>query len=94
VQGKVIIQFVIDKDGKVTNIKVLRGPSQTLINEAIRVMKLCPAWNPGFQFGLPANLLFTLPISFNLHDQPVDPFYYDHLKYQNGFPVEPGSRHW
>ena len=69
VQGKVICQFVVEKDGSLTDIKALRGPSQTLEDEAIRVLKLSPRWRPGLQNGRTVRVQYTVPISFNLGEE-------------------------
>ena len=66
VQGRVILQFVVDKDGSIDNIKVVRGISWDLNDEAKRVVKKMPKWKPGTIGGEPARILFTLPIVFRL----------------------------
>ncbi|GAB4448837.1 MAG: energy transducer TonB [Bacteroidales bacterium] len=66
VQGKVFIQFVIGKDGKVTNVQVIRGVDPSLDKEAIRVIQNMPAWKPGKQRGKPVKVSFQLPINFKL----------------------------
>jgi len=66
VQGKVLITFVIEKDGTLSNAKVLRAPDESLGTEALRVIKLSPPWKPGAKFGMPASMQFTVPISFSL----------------------------
>jgi protein TonB len=66
VQGKVYLQFVVNTDGSVTNITVLRSPSETLSDEAIRCLKAAPKWHPGIQNGKPVRTQFTVPISFTL----------------------------
>lgn len=66
IQGRVICQFVITKDGKVENIKVMRGVSPELDKEAVRVIQEMPAWTPGRQDGEAVNVRFTLPITFRL----------------------------
>ncbi len=64
--GKVWISFVIEKDGTLTDIKVLRGPGYGMDQEALRVLKKAPAWTPGIQRGKPVRVAFTLPINFSL----------------------------
>jgi protein TonB len=68
VQGKVICQFVVEIDGSLTDIKALRGPSQTLEDEAIRVLKASKKWRPGLQNGRKVRVMYTVPISFALGD--------------------------
>ena len=61
-QGKIYVSFVINKDGKVEQIKILRGVSYSLDNEAMRVVKLMPNWTPGTQEGKIVKVRYTLPI--------------------------------
>ena len=65
-QGRVICQFVITKEGKPADIKVVRGVSPVLDNEAVRVVKAMPAWTPGKQDGQTVNVRYTLPVTFRL----------------------------
>lgn len=65
-QGRVICTFVVEKDGSITDIKVLRGLSPSIDKEAIRVISEMPAWKPGFQNGKAVRVKFTLPIQFRL----------------------------
>lgn len=66
VEGKVIVQFVIEKNGKVSNIKVLRDIGSGCGEEAVRVIKGMPRWKPGQQRGKPVRCQFTLPVNFQL----------------------------
>lgn len=66
VQGKVIVQFVVMKDGSVGNVKVVRSVDRDLDNEAIRVCKKLPKFIPGKQNGQPVNVWYTLPVTFKL----------------------------
>ena len=68
IQGRVVVQFVIKKDGSVGDVKVIRGIDPTLDQEAIRVCKTLPKFIPGKQNGIPVNVWFTLPIIFNLSE--------------------------
>ena len=65
-QGKVVMQFVVDKTGKVTDIKVAKSVDIYLDTEAIRVCKLLPDFIPARQNGEPVSVWFTLPITFKL----------------------------
>ena len=65
-QGRVVLQFVITKEGKVADIKVMRGVSPELDEEAVRVIKAMPAWTPGKQDGQAVNVRYTLPVTFRL----------------------------
>jgi len=66
--GKVWISFIIEKDGSLTDIKVMRGPGYGMDQEALRVLKKAPAWTPGIQRGKPVRVQFTLPINFALSE--------------------------
>lgn len=66
-QGTVFVSFVIRKDGSIANVKVLRGVSPELDAEAVRVVKMMPAWTPGRQRGEAVNVQFNMPIRFTLN---------------------------
>jgi len=66
VQGRVFVQFVIEKDGSITQVAVIRGIADDCDKEAIRVVSSAPAWNPGKQRGKPVRVKMSLPISFRL----------------------------
>lgn len=65
-QGRVIVQMVVSKEGKVVDPKVIRSVSPELDAEAIRVVKSMPDWKPGKQKGQAVNVKYTLPIMFKL----------------------------
>ena len=65
-QGRVIVQFVVRKDGSLSDFKVLRPVDPWLDAEAIRVISTMPKWNPGMQDGKPVSVKFTLPVTFML----------------------------
>lgn len=65
-QGKVFVTFVVERDGSLTDITAQRGPSQSLKDEAVRVLKSAPKWQPGKQNGNAVRVQFTVPISFTL----------------------------
>ena len=67
-QGRVIVQFVVGKDGKLSDFKVVRSVSPELDAEAIRVCKSMPTWKPGKQRGKAVSVKFTVPISFRLKE--------------------------
>lgn len=69
VQGRVICQFVIDRNGKVTNPVVIRGVSPELDEEALRVISIMPDWKPGTQRGKAVRVKYTLPINFRLNNK-------------------------
>ena len=66
VQGKVILQFVVEKDGRVGEVKVARSVDKDLDKEAIRVVKSLPKFTPGRQNGQPVRVWYTLPVTFKL----------------------------
>jgi protein TonB len=66
--GRVIVGFVIDKQGKVTNVKILRGVDDILDKEAVKVVKKLPAFKPGSQRGKPVRVSFTVPVTFRLQN--------------------------
>jgi TonB family protein len=66
IEGKVFVNFLVEKDGSVTNVKVLKGVSSDLDQEARRVVSMLPKWTPGEEKGQPVRVAFTLPINFKL----------------------------
>ena len=64
VSGKVTVQFVVEKDGSISDVKVLRGKHPALDAEAVRVVRNMPKWNPGKNNGQPVRVTYTLPINF------------------------------
>ena len=65
-QGKVIVQFVVDKDGTITNPEVVRGVDPYLDKEAVRVISSMPKWKPGVQNGKKVRVKYTVPVMFRL----------------------------
>ena len=68
IEGKVYVAFVVNKEGWVQDVRVIRGVSPLLNEEAIRVVKLMPRWSPGYQEGKAVNVQYTLPMNFKLTD--------------------------
>ena len=68
IEGRVVCQFVVAKDGTITNAKVLRKVDPLLDAEAIRVINLMPKWVPGEQKGVAVNTEFTLPVLFRVRE--------------------------
>ena len=66
IQGRVTVQFTIDKDGSVKDVKVLRGADSTLDKEAVRVISSSPKWTPGKQRGKAVKVKYTFPIIFQM----------------------------
>lgn len=65
-EGRVICTFVVEKDGSITDVKVVRGVSPNLDKEAVRVISEMPNWKPGFQNGKTVRVRFTLPVHFKI----------------------------
>ena len=65
-KGRVIVKFIVNKDGKVSDITVARGIDPALDAEAVRVVKGMPNWTPATQKGVPVNVKYTIPVLFKL----------------------------
>ena len=66
-QGRVFLRFIVDKDGSVTNVEVLKSSGDVYLDwEAVRVAKSMPKWKPGRQMGKAVNVKYTLPVNFKL----------------------------
>jgi protein TonB len=68
IEGKVLISFIIEKNGRLSNIKILRGIGYGCDEEAIRVLEKSPEWKPGMQNNQQVRVAYTLPINFSLPD--------------------------
>ena len=66
IEGKVFVEFVINRDGKITEVKAIKGIGAGCDEEAMRVLKNAPAWKPGKQRGVPVRVKMVLPITFKL----------------------------
>lgn len=66
IQGRVIVQFIVERDGSIAQVQVVRGVDTSLDKEAMRVVKEMPKWKPGKQRGKPVRTKFTLPVQFRL----------------------------
>lgn len=66
ISGRVYLQFIVEKDGTISNIEVVKGIGGGCDEEAVRVLAGAPAWNPGKQRGVPVKVRMTIPIHFNL----------------------------
>lgn len=69
VEGMVVIQFVVQKDGVLDNIKIVRDIGAGCGAEAERIVRKMPKWNPGKQRGRPVNVQFNLPVRFKMPDK-------------------------
>ncbi|MCB8963861.1 MAG: TonB family protein [Bacteroidales bacterium] len=66
VSGCVFVEFIVERDGSISNVKSLRKADDLLVQEALRVIKASPQWTPGRHNGKPARVKFALPINFVL----------------------------
>jgi len=66
IEGKVMIQFVVNQAGEIADVKVLRGLSGDCDNEAMRVIKSMPKWKPGRQGGRPVKVQMVVPVNYRL----------------------------
>ncbi|HUH72975.1 MAG TPA: energy transducer TonB [Chitinophagales bacterium] len=99
IEGMVTVQFVVDKDGAITNIKIIKNPGGGLGAEAERVLRLMPKWNPGYQKEVPVRVKMVIPLRFKLNkgqeelkvstseqDPNVEVYVIDDLEIQPEFP--------
>ena len=68
IQGNVVIKFVVEKDGKLSNIQVLQTPDKTLADAAVQVLQKSPKWKPGKQRNQTVRVKYTLPIDFRIQN--------------------------
>lgn len=68
VQGRVFIRFVVEKDGTIGDIEILRSPDSALSEEAKRVLKLMPKWEPGQKDGKTVATRFSIPVNFRIQE--------------------------
>jgi protein TonB len=69
IHGKVFLTFVVEKDGSLSGITVVRSLSPEIDAEAIRLMQISPKWNPGLQNGQPVRVRYTMPVLFQIPGQ-------------------------
>ena len=62
--GRVVVQFVVERDGSISNVKVVRSIDPALDEEAVRVVSSMPNWNPGMKDGKPVRVKYTIPVTF------------------------------
>ena len=70
--GRVFLSFVVEKDGRVDDVKVLKSVCESVDNEAVRVVKAMPNWKPGKQKGKPVRVSYCLPITFKLNNSEME----------------------
>ncbi len=66
IQGKVVISFIINKDGSIASPTIVQSADPLLDREALRVVKMMPRWKPGLQNGKPCRTMFAIPVNFQL----------------------------
>ncbi|MBO5932616.1 MAG: energy transducer TonB, partial [Bacteroidaceae bacterium] len=67
IQGRVLIQFIVNKDGSIVDPEVVKSVNPYLDKEALRVIAGMPKWKPGSQRGKPVRVKFTVPVNFRLN---------------------------
>lgn len=67
IQGRVYVKFIINKEGKIEDAKVVKGVDELLDNEALRVINAMPDWEPGMNNGIKVSVWFSLPVNFILY---------------------------
>ena len=67
IQGRVVVTFVVEKTGKISHTKVVRGVDPALDKEALRVVRKMPRWIPGKLYGKNVDVNYTMPVDFRLH---------------------------
>ena len=76
VQGRVVASFVVEKDGSVTNVKIVKSVIPSLDEEAMRVINAMPKWVPGMQKGKAVRVKYTIPISFRMEGEKEKAIYF------------------
>ena len=66
IQGRVVVSFVINKDGSTSDYQIAKSVDPYLDKEALRVLSLMPKWKPGKQRGVPVRVKYIVPVSFKL----------------------------
>ena len=66
IEGKVLVSFIVAKDGTINNVKIAKSVNPALDKEALRIVKKMPKWKPGEQYGNPIPVSYSLPINFKL----------------------------
>lgn len=67
IQGRTLVSFIVEKDGKISNVQVLRSSGDMMLDrEAMRVIRSMPRWRPGYMKGQPVRVQYQIPITFKL----------------------------
>jgi protein TonB len=67
IQGKVIASFIVNKEGYVEQIRIIKGVDPLLDNEVVKALKASPRWKPGKQRDIPVKVIFTIPVVFKIN---------------------------
>ena len=84
IQGRVIVQFTIEKDGSVTDVKVVKSVHPLVDEQVVRAVSAMPAWKPGMHEGKPVRVIYSVPFRFRLQAPPKDIILVQYAKGQNG----------
>jgi protein TonB len=66
IRGKVMVSFIVNKDGSISDIKLVRSVHKLLDDEALRVIKMMPNWKPGLEKGKPCRSMIAIPVVFDI----------------------------
>lgn len=66
IQGKVFVKFVVEFNGSISHVEILKGVNEEIDNEALRLIQSMPNWNPGFEDGIPTRVYYNVPLIFRL----------------------------
>lgn len=66
IEGEVVVQFIVEKDGSITDVQVVKSVDPSLDKEAVRMVRIMPKWNAGMQQGKPVRVKYIVPIKFTL----------------------------
>lgn len=66
IEGKVMVSFIVNADGSISDIKLVKGAHKLLDDEALRVVRLMPKWKPGLEGGRPCRTMISIPIVFEI----------------------------
>ena len=73
IEGRVVTGFIVERDGSVSNIEIIKSVHPLLDAEVVRVLSLMPNWIPGKQHGIPIRVRYSMPVTFRLQEAPVQP---------------------
>lgn len=66
IEGEVVVQFIVEKDGSITDVQVVKSVDPSLDKEAVRMVRIMPKWNAGMQQGKPVRVKYIVPVKFTL----------------------------